>query len=538
MMMNNYSKSRTKKEEARRNSTYPIGRMVTRKQYRRSNKKQLRGGKYVFQGTYGCAFRPSLACQGDNGLRRQGTISKLMALHDAAPEFKQKALLAPIDPNQDYLLYPNHICKPDMNAITPENQYEKCTVRSIKGYSSNSNTSPNNNSTSTTYNHTNNSSWVPGVPEDQLRLLFFKNGGDNLNAIQVPQKDYTAFFKSLLSLFEGLALMHEHNLVHLDIKTLNLVSMRNQDGSYSSRIIDFGFVSETEPFNTRTQDTLYSNPYIFWPIELFLLSDDVYANQLNPSYLRTQLNQYKSSANMETQRTNYAYMGWPATSLTADSVSTLLYTILKQTVLQVSNPEEVNVLYLPSTVVKTADVYGLGLALGEVYSRLTGHTLHTPTNVRSNPSIPREYNDSLIKEKVSQKLLTLVYNMVHPEYEKRYTIQQARDEYIACMPYFEYFLSSRIDTNRSNKQVLLRQTSSRHLNVPKPSFFSKLKNTFTRKRPGINTFNSNPKTVRHLSPVEESHTDPYTYTVNPAFQKSRVTRKYRTTRNHTRRKSL
>jgi hypothetical protein len=66
-------------------------------------------------------------------------------------------------------------------------------------------------------------------------------------------------------------------------------------------------------------------------------------------------------------------------------------------------------------------VYGLGLALGEVYGRLTGHILwgerFNTENliIRDSKSLKQEnkmFDDELIKNTVSKPFLYLIYDMI------------------------------------------------------------------------------------------------------------------------------
>jgi len=437
---------------------YTRNRNRNRNRNKKVNTRRKKGGEYIFQGAYGCTFRPSLPCKGESGVRRPDTISKLMRDSDAISEYKQKTFLEPIDPNQDYLLYPNDMCVVDSKAVKPENSVYKCTAPVIQS-----------------------------KPNEKLQVLFFKDGGQNLMSIDVNQRDYTAFFKSLITIFKGLTLLHESNLVHLDIKPHNLVSMRNTDGTFSTRIIDFGMLSETKLFDIHPQDyeflyehelfeDVFDQVYPYWPLELYLVTDTAFKNN---AYIATikkisefkqmlaksvlddkQLDNIRNKDRIEVVYPNRVYLEHLITD--PYSIQKLLNTIRTQ----LKNPKDT--LYKPSTVVKSVDVYALGITLGKIYSIMTDHIYNLDGDILTIDLIgDKEYDNEIILERVSIPIFQLVSDMTHPVYEKRITIQEATRRYIDIMPYFAYFTSTRNNTmaNRTGSSILLHQKGSRSLPV-------------------------------------------------------------------------
>ena len=437
---------------------YTRNRNKNRNRSKQRNTRRKKGGDYIFQGSYGCTFRPSLPCKGENGVRRPDTISKLMRYDNAISEYKQKTFLEPLDPNQDYFLYPSDMCLVDKQAITPENRTYDCTVKHIINERT-----------------------------KNLRLLFFKDGGENLMSINVKQHDYTAFFKSLLTIFKGLTLLHESNLVHLDIKPYNLVSKLNTDGTFSTRIIDFGMLSETKLFDIHPQDDeffkehdlfkgVFDQVYPYWPLELYLVTDTAFKNN---AYIATikkisefkqmlaksvlddrQLNSINTKDEIQVVYPKRVYLEHLITD--PYSIQKLLNTIR----IQLNNPNDI--LYKPSTVVKSVDVYALGITLGQIYSILSDHIYNLDGDILTIDLIgDKEYDDEIILERVSIPIFQLVSDMTHPVYEKRITIQEATRRYMDIMPYFAYFTSTRINTmeNRTGSSILLHQKGSRSLPV-------------------------------------------------------------------------
>lgn len=161
------------------------------------------------KGAYGCVFKPSLLCEGEK-VAPENTVSKFMSLETVSNEMLIKSILKRIDPEQNYFLYPLSICKPSRrykkSLRLPTNAITKCTIP---------------------------------IEDDEARLLRFKDGGTSLQDLVIQPSQYKDFFSGLLSLFEGLTLLHNNtvrSVYHLDIKTDNIVC----DDEMRCRFIDFG----------------------------------------------------------------------------------------------------------------------------------------------------------------------------------------------------------------------------------------------------------------------------------------------------------
>jgi serine/threonine protein kinase len=460
--------------------------VYTRKKQRHARKKSVKrsrqGGAFLSQGTYGCTFsNPPLPCKGENGIRRPNLISKLMLEENARDEFRVNNVLSSIDPEQNYLLYPNSICEPDIQKIDEANitintgtGFSKCKIiaKLQKKRRYNRNWWKNNSSVT-----------------DRFRLLFYKNGGQDLSQIKPRVNTYHSFFTSLVTIFQGIDLLHRNNLAHLDIKPHNLVSLYNDaDRTFSSRIIDFGLMRPVKMFDTfgkyyESDDlSMFSQFYMYWPPELNILASIGYSLKTedydipnNATYVGNfefeDLESYESQLyGIITQhRTNSNnYMDWRLYAIDGRNMERFLsqiYPIKRAKSNNTNNnDDEITVdisdttLYKPSTIVKSVDVYSLGIALGEIYTRLTGHVYLNGKTVGDNKSIyPKLFNDALIKDTVSKPFFELIFDMIHPIYEQRITIQQAMIRYIDLLPLFEQFTS----TYRGEMGPLTRQTGFR-----------------------------------------------------------------------------
>uniref|UniRef100_A0A6C0KZT3 Protein kinase domain-containing protein n=1 Tax=viral metagenome TaxID=1070528 RepID=A0A6C0KZT3_9ZZZZ len=178
----------------------------------------MKAGGLVGQGAYGCIFRPSLLCEGEEN-PGENTISKYLTEESAETEMILQPILKEIDPTQQYFIYPDRICKPSRrykkSLRLQTNNIAKCKI---------------------------------DISDEEGRLLQFKYGGITLYDLIIQPVNYAAFFSGLTSLLEGLALLHTNAvepIYHLDIKSDNIVC----DDTMRCRYIDFGIA------DTRTHKT-------------------------------------------------------------------------------------------------------------------------------------------------------------------------------------------------------------------------------------------------------------------------------------------
>ena len=83
---------------------------------RKTSNKQLKGGKVVASGGFGCVFSPALKCQGQKK-REKNKVSKLMTSRHASEEYEEiiniKEKLDTIPNYKDYfVLYDINLCRP------------------------------------------------------------------------------------------------------------------------------------------------------------------------------------------------------------------------------------------------------------------------------------------------------------------------------------------------------------------------------------------------------------------------------------------
>ena len=370
---------------------------ATRKQSRQrrggpTRRRAARGGKIVYSGAYGCAFRPAVKCQGEN-TRRPGMISKLMGMEEAEEEYAIKERFAAIDPKHEYFIYPEHMCKPN-STPSEEDNFGDCSVVNMR----NMYTRP--------------------------RLILSRDGGEDLLHVQVNNEDYVAFFAAFANLFDGLDLLHRHDMIHMDIKPANIVAQRTANGNYSLRFIDMGMTQMLDSFAVQTAN------YAYWPFDLRLLDSRVVPN-------RRMFGEYYAALAWNRAAFPYwAYVqadGSPLDEEWAEKIRRRIQTRRIDT----------------ERIAKGVDVFGLGRSLIEVYTRLTGHLfVRNPGFMGFSPRrgkvVARSVNignaadltafHKRLADMVSLPLFKLVAEMIEPDPSIRITALEAGAKYRALLP--------------------------------------------------------------------------------------------------------
>jgi len=286
----------------------------------RRETRRRRGGRIVFSGSYGCAFRPAIRCKGE-AERRPGMISKLMNKEFAQAEYFFKGRFEPIDPHMEYFYYPETMCVPD---LTPneEDNFSACTVLNARS---------------------------------KPTLLLSRDGGVDLSHIQLASEDYVPFFSSLMTLFDGLVLLHSRGVVHMDIKPPNIVSKRAADGSFITRYIDVG-ISDTI---SRAVERPPYDTYAYWPFDLRLIHPSFRSGRADVT--EEMISDYYNS---------FMYNGpmfpsWLYSMPNGGLLTTTWCERFIQLAARGGFPKE--------RVITGVDLFALGRTIAEVYARLTSH---------------------------------------------------------------------------------------------------------------------------------------------------------------------
>lgn len=434
------------------------------------------------QGAYGCIFKPSLFCEGEKAVP-ENTISKFMTEDSTLNEMRLKPILQQIDPEQKYFIYPELECKPSRrykkSLRLPTNNLAKCTI---------------------------------DIEDEEARLLRYKYGGKTLYDLVVQPKEYIDFFKGLVTLLEGLALLHTNPvkpIYHLDIKSDNIVC----DSSMVCRYIDFGISDTQDRESLVAVMGDFKSP--IYPFEVQFLngftfvgkpfSDIAYA--VDHAFLDDfRSDRYYFPADMVIPHEDYKFE--KKYKLANNLIE---YEIALEKKIRAEYPEDspefTHFLY------STADVFSLGKVLARLYGRhmgqflqysddhRDGHLFFLDSQGRRKQFMPGDRMKGLVNEladpeqiawlnevydKISFPFYKLILNMLSLDPYKRITAEKAVAAYKAFIPAIELLLTEENITKNmafmapylpyGQPAVANRVKPLPKLNKPNRAYSMKLKN--------------------------------------------------------------
>ena len=349
---------------------------------------------YYRSGSYGCTYKPPLTCDGET-TTEPNSITKLMVPGEAAKELGYGDIIRPIDPNQDYFVYPSRSCKRTLGASQPD-------------YAETSKCQPTDT-----------------IPD--ATLLIMPDGGTNLEEFIPPRALYGATFLGVRGLMEGLIKLHDHEYTHTDIKPGNIVA--NPDGaSVKLRYIDFGLLRKHIDY--AEDDVIFSFNYPWYSFELRFLS-----TQYDPLYSAREWNNFKIQS-LYYQSESREPTRWTGI-IPSDDV--------RRDCDKLYAEFELDKKTVGSEILKQNDSYSLGRTLEQLYYRLTSHSLHGTDIIFRNlrgrkmilvagtsnveltlQQITRDVFDIQLKLSEFSKLwFHMCEGMMHPRYSMRMSVQKA-----------------------------------------------------------------------------------------------------------------
>ena len=177
----------------------------------------MKDPKIIGKGSYGCVFKPPIPCKylHNFDLKHKNDIMKFVdtSLENNIKEEEISYVVRKIDPQSDYFI-------PLSN--------DKCVVKEIKVLSKCE-------------------KYVEAVNNVPYRGIFVKYGGLTLDDyLDNHPISLDTTFNFLLHLADGIQILHDNNIVHLDIKPNNVVI----DQDLNIRIIDFGLSEFAKEFTS------------------------------------------------------------------------------------------------------------------------------------------------------------------------------------------------------------------------------------------------------------------------------------------------
>jgi len=231
----------------------PIGKRVLKqylKQYGGQN--NLKGGRFLASGTYGCVFHPNLPCNSysiDNKW-----VSKIVKNVDLTDEYNNiRDLEIHNIPNTDkYFIYPIDVC--NINSFQASDELSKCKIR---GYPL-----PTN---------------LDDLNSTHKNIIIPYAGVDLIELRQTVKPPIETIWEQHLDMLYGLYLLNL-KICHRDIKPDNILFHDN-----SLKLTDFGLSvvikgepyegespdEGTQPINEKWSD-MAESPYHIWPLDYYI----------------------------------------------------------------------------------------------------------------------------------------------------------------------------------------------------------------------------------------------------------------------------
>ena len=226
------------------------------------------GGKLLGTGSSSCVLSPNIPCK-KGGVQSANRVSKLL-FHDEAKklsnyEKKQAELIKKIAGYEEWAIIYDEYCDapaPDVVRRLDTEGYDEC----FKGDSFDGISQPYH-------------------PSDKAQLLNSENGGTTLKSlftnmfegrdnIKGIHDNFKILMKMFIPLFKGLKDMGENNIVHNDIKSINITGDREH-----LKYIDFGLTSKAnniKHFKERSiKEAKTKRIYVHYPLDyLYFYTDE------------------------------------------------------------------------------------------------------------------------------------------------------------------------------------------------------------------------------------------------------------------------
>lgn len=414
----------------------------------RKTRKQLKGGRFLGEGGYGCTFaEPPLPCWNPRGgvlpRRSSDQISKLMNSSLAQKAIVKNRMFRRIDPTQTYFISASDMdrCRPFLSAphIQPTDELDRCSLN----------------------------------PADTLELLFFQMGGKDLAEITLTARDYAPFFKSLLHILKGMKLAHTNNIVHLDIKPENIVSHRLPTGEFQTRLIDYDLALDLTMINGRSDHELEAliNIYTFWPFETIFIhprsilhfiplpQESAYVKQQKQVNLRSRLMKWYTAVGTQFSKGLVIGDGMPFSIARTGQIGSTAYLNDYAPTININD-------YNYKEYLKKVDIYMLGITLGLLMNRFFNYIMVSKDYkngifsviIKVKTAVGEEYVDvnSLIAKGFSKEIqdwhalveseimvfyASMVDLMTCMDVSKRITIEEVVDIYTLFLERFDKYFT-------------------------------------------------------------------------------------------------
>lgn len=198
--------------------------------------------KKIGEGSYGCVYRPALKCA--NGIQipdENLKVAKILKSESGETEFNEYETISAVDPGNQYYVGKPEKCVPDETDFQLNVENSGCRIIDTKN------------------------------PQDYL-LLFYKDGGSDLSQFVTKdlanflapdaQRQSDLFWLNAHSLFKGLKLFAENDIMHDDLKPQNIVFKYDlEKGTMRFNYIDFGIMEKRSKMEENIKKSKITRPF-------------------------------------------------------------------------------------------------------------------------------------------------------------------------------------------------------------------------------------------------------------------------------------
>ena len=370
------------------------------KQFKKKQNIKMLGGyaELIGKGSYGDVYRPALKCNRNNGINplenqdRNNYVTKVYT----HPDYNKN------DRNDE---------GKELNRIKSINQLGKfhipaeyrCTVANNIPYSKEFD------------------GFVERLTTKDKPAFVFKYGGVTLDKLYVCEITENVISK-IYTLFEGLVIMGNHNILHFDLTNKNIVYSEKN----GFKFIDFGLMFK--PFaNDKTdndrKNLIKDNQHYIWPWDI-----KYYVNDIKESIIAKFKNPNPAVAQISMERIinnngyNFKYYNNYCKSNLKPNEINKLYVIMKENIQKIDYQHR---------LMKTVDVYSLGVSLYRT------PTIYNKMGRKTQELIQLMIHDDAFKRPLPEEALRMFVDAIWTDTNLEINLQQQQQSRLR-LPLYDY----------------------------------------------------------------------------------------------------
>ena len=376
----------------------------------------MEGGKLLGTGSSSCVFSPNIPCK-KNGKVSDERVSKLLYHEDSKKlskyEKEQASLIKKIKGYKKWGIIYDEFCNaPDSNIV------EKYDPEGYLHCFGDDATTPTPYIDAQLLNSDNGGNTLKSLFNDMFSYKGLQGKGEQ-EILDFFDTNFRKLMKMFYPLFLGLKEMNKHNIIHNDIKSINITGDKDE-----LKYIDFGLTSKANNIKHFKKRSISEGNtrrlYYFYPLEYIYFYFDKYDLDFELTM------NIKDRRNYGILKDIYYTMGY-----NIDEVCDNLYNKL------------FNSKYKIKDVIKKIDVYGLGIQVPLLFHEI-------------NMSSVFELNNPMIND-----FYILFRNMVNPDLNERLTAEQSYNTYMKLMKKHNISIKETKRTRRAARRATPRRATRR-----------------------------------------------------------------------------